>query len=312
MELVVNGINGKGQMIRNYLNRRAFLRTIGSAAISILVPEISLAAGKKFKPSVRQPNIVLCVCDQLRAFEVGCYGNRVIQTPNIDRLAENGILFRLAVTNNPACTPARSGIISGQYSRTCTGSVMNCGEPPAFRRIFPNPTLPEILRQNGYQTALIGKWHIDTRPEMAGFDTALYPNVQHAYRNQTFHTHEGESFTVEDFTPEYEMKQVRTFLETRKTDRPFFLYYNISPPHHPIGSRHMPPEYTGKYTPEAMPLRPNTDVDFDKPFNQGGWFEAVKPGGKDNPRTWRDYYRFWYNVYVNSDFFNAWYSNTPA
>ena len=65
------------------------------------------------------------MCDQLRAFEVGCYGNPVIRTPHIDRLAREGISFEHAVTNNPVCMPARSSLLSGQYSRTCMGSLGN-------------------------------------------------------------------------------------------------------------------------------------------------------------------------------------------
>ena len=64
------------------------------------------------------PNIILCLCDQLRAFETGCYGNSTIRTPHIDYLAANGIRFETAVTNNPVCMAARSALLSGQYSRT--------------------------------------------------------------------------------------------------------------------------------------------------------------------------------------------------
>ncbi|HEY8669120.1 MAG TPA: sulfatase-like hydrolase/transferase, partial [Tepidisphaeraceae bacterium] len=69
----------------------------------------------------RRPNVVLCVCDQLRAFEAGCYGNAVIRTPNIDRLAAGGVRFDVACSNNPICCPARAILLTGQHSRTCTG-----------------------------------------------------------------------------------------------------------------------------------------------------------------------------------------------
>ena len=73
----------------------------------------------------RQKNIIVCLCDQLRASEVGCYGNEVIQTPNMDALAEFGMRFEHAVTNDPLCMPARSTVVSGQYARTCTGQLNN-------------------------------------------------------------------------------------------------------------------------------------------------------------------------------------------
>ena len=58
--------------------------------------------------SPSRPNVILCICDQLRAFEVGCYGNKVVRTPHLDRLAAEGVRFETAVSNNPVCMPARS------------------------------------------------------------------------------------------------------------------------------------------------------------------------------------------------------------
>jgi hypothetical protein len=75
------------------------------------------------------PNILLCTCDQLRSFEVGCYGNPVIRTPNVDRLAQGGVRFGTAVTNFPVCMAARSVLFSGQANRTCTGGLGNVAFP---------------------------------------------------------------------------------------------------------------------------------------------------------------------------------------
>ena len=76
----------------------------------------------------KQPNVIVCICDQLRAFEVGCYGNEVVRTPYIDRLAAAGVRFEHAVSNDPVCMPARSSLISGQYARTCMGALGNASE----------------------------------------------------------------------------------------------------------------------------------------------------------------------------------------
>ncbi len=120
----------------------------------------------------QSPNIILCTCDQLRAFEVGCYGNPIIRTPNLDRLAATGVRFETAVTTFPVCMAARSVLLSGQYNRTCTGGVGNVALPQDDGRIyFPqyphagrphlrDATLPELVRKMGYHTAVIGKWHI--------------------------------------------------------------------------------------------------------------------------------------------------------
>lgn len=110
------------------------------------------------------PNVVICFCDQLRAFDVGCYGDKQIRTPNIDRLASEGVRFETACTNNPVCTPARSILLSGQYSQSCVGSVTNAPEPEPERTVFPDPTIADVLSAAGYRTGLIGKWHIGCNP----------------------------------------------------------------------------------------------------------------------------------------------------
>ena len=139
--------------------------------------------------SAVKPNIVLCMCDQMRAFEVGCYGHPVVRTPNIDRLASRGTRFDLAVTNNPVCTPARASLLTGQYSRTCCGMLNNThvNPPNPKRERMLEPTVAEVCRENGYRTALIGKWHMDPQPQLVGFDHAVYPRYEHKYYEQTYY-----------------------------------------------------------------------------------------------------------------------------
>ncbi len=77
----------------------------------------------KKETALPPPNVVIIFADQLRPFELGCYGHPVVQTPQIDRLAAGGVRFEQACTTNPVCTPARSTLISGQYGRTCIGML---------------------------------------------------------------------------------------------------------------------------------------------------------------------------------------------
>ncbi|MGQ9455330.1 MAG: sulfatase-like hydrolase/transferase [Armatimonadota bacterium] len=203
---------------------------------------------------VDKPNIVVCLCDQLRAFETGCYGNRVIQTPNIDRLASEGVRFEFACTNNPVCSPARSILISGQYSRTCQGTLVNCGEPVRERVQLPEPTLAEVLKDAGYKTALIGKWHIAPSPETVGFDFAVYPHHRHRYTSQTFHHSFGEDILVEGFGADYEISELKKFVREYR-DKPFFLFHNISQPHMPLAD--IPSKFKTMYAADQIPLRAN-------------------------------------------------------
>ena len=215
------------------------------------------------------PNVIICVCDQLRAFEVGCYGNDIVRTPHINQLAAAGVRFENAVSTDPVCMPARASLISGQYARTCMGAVGNVTEfdergrpivsswPLGIRVHFPDATIAERLKSAGYDTALIGKWHIHTAPELLGFDYALHPKVNHRHTGQEFVENGGRPQVVEGFSVEYESENVLNYLATER-DNPFFLYYSISPPHMPLADA--PDEYLTMYSPDEVPLRPNVFV----------------------------------------------------
>jgi choline-sulfatase len=218
------------------------------------------------------PNIIVCTCDQLRAHEVGCYGNSVIQTPSIDRLAAAGLRFEHAVTNYPVCMPGRSVLVSGQHNRWCTGGSTNITVPgPGGRGFFPqypehgrphlkDPTLAETLREAGYETATIGKWHIHSWPEDVGFDSYVIPRVNHCHLGQSFTENGGVEFVPEGYSVDYEAGRVEQFLQgRRRSGNPFFLYYNISPPHCPFGDA--PEGYLRMYDPDSIPIRANVDLD---------------------------------------------------
>ncbi|MCJ8328758.1 MAG: sulfatase-like hydrolase/transferase [Lentisphaeria bacterium] len=153
-----------------------------------------------------KPNIIICMCDELRAFEVACYGHPHIKTPNMDRLAAAGTRFEIAASNNPVCMPARSIVLSGQYSSTCNGILgnkswtSNEGQwimphyPEAGRPHLKDKTLAESLKESGYHTTAIGKWHINSWPDDIGFDHYIIPRHQHANRAQLFTEDGGEEF----------------------------------------------------------------------------------------------------------------------
>lgn len=227
------------------------------------------------------PNIVICQCDQLRAFNIGCYGDPAVRTPHIDSLAATGTRFELAVSNNPLCTPARGSLLTGQYSRTCAGMLGNVHQdPPNKERVrLLAPTLPEILRAHGYRTGLIGKWHIDPQPQLVGLDVAIYPKIAHRYYGQTVFDAGAAPSIVSGFLEDFFAERVREFLEASR-GRPFFLHYNISLPHQPIGPGHLPSKYLEMYSRDDVQLRPN----------------ALRDGRPSrNP--------FWFNVYTSADYF---------
>lgn len=220
----------------------------------------------------RKPNLIICMCDELRWCGLGCYGHPTIRTPHIDALAARGVRFETAVSNNPVCMPARSLLLAGQYSRTCCETLTNAGWPgtenapltragfpqwpTARRKGFPNETLPEILKNSGYTTTAIGKWHIDAWPDAVGFDHYLIPAHHHAHTAQWFCEDGGPVFSPPGYSVDYEAERMEAFLAGQSgREDPFFLYYNISPPHMPLADA--PKKYLEMYGREDVFTRPN-------------------------------------------------------
>lgn len=215
-----------------------------------------------------RPNVVLCLTDQLRPFEIGCYGSRVVRTPDIDRLAADGVRFEIACTNNPCCTPARSILLAGQYSRTCVKTFENAEEPVPTRDRMRDPTLAEVFKKAGYRTGLIGKWHIHPQPELLGFDTVFYPYYNHRYTGQTYFRNDRKSEVVEGFNTDAELAEVQKWLREHKGD-PFFLFYNISQPHMPVWDA--PERFRDLYSPDEVVMRDNVWLDGKMAYDED-WF----------------------------------------
>ena len=243
---------------------------------------------------MKKPNILICMCDQLRAPETGCYGNHVIKTPNIDRLASEGMRFVHGVTNSPVCMAARSIMISGQHNRTCTGgisNVVNGTELPEYpfpgRLHIKDKSLAESLKEAGYHTAVIGKWHIHSWPMDIGFDDSLIPRVHHCHAGQNFSENGGPEFVPEGFSVDFESQRAAKFLRRQAaSDKPFFLFYSISPPHCPVADA--PEKYLKMYDPKEIPLRPNVDLAK----------ELRDQNGRGNNESWFKIYRWDYKYYM--------------
>jgi arylsulfatase A-like enzyme len=130
-------------------------------------------AATALTPFVRQatapPNFLFIMADDLGYADLSCYGRRDYTTPNIDRLAAEGIRFTQAYANSPVCTASRTALITGRYQyrlpvgleEPLAGQARNIGLPPE------HPTIPSLLKKTGYGTSLIGKWHLGWLPEFS-------------------------------------------------------------------------------------------------------------------------------------------------
>src|SRR5579871_6026944 len=143
----------------------------------VLANSSALAADK--------PNVVLILIDDLGQRDLGCYGSTFYKTPNIDKMAREGIRFTDYYSACPVCSPTRASILTGKYPQRMNITDWIPGRPdqstqrlnrPAIRNELPleEVTIAKTLKAQGYATALIGKWHLGGKgfePEKYGFDT---------------------------------------------------------------------------------------------------------------------------------------------
>src|SRR4029450_5927828 len=155
---------------RTQVCRRDLLRGMAAGSLALATfgaarPTTAAAQTSGAAPS--KPNILFILADDLGYADVSCYGRRDFSTPNIDRLAADGMRFMQAYANSAVCTAPRVALITGQYQYRL---AVGLEEPLPMRRAkvgLPpeHPTLPSILKKVGYQSTLIGKWHLGTLPD---------------------------------------------------------------------------------------------------------------------------------------------------
>jgi len=170
-----------------------------------------------------RPNILFVFTDDHAAHAVSAYGSVINETPNIDRLAAEGMLFSNAFVTNSICAPSRATVLTGQFGH------LN-GVPTNRDTLYSAAvTFPGLLRDVGYETALIGKWHLKIQPQ--GFDHFEVLRGQGNYYNPTFFTPD-DTTRYEGYTTDVITDRVLTWLEdSRDDDRPFLLMYQHKAPH---------------------------------------------------------------------------------
>jgi len=254
--------------------RRRFLRALGTgaagAALAGLAPVIRSAAASASAGSAasRPPNVVIIFTDDQGYEDVGCFGSPLIRTPNLDRMAAEGMRLTDFYVAASVCSPSRAALMTGCYPQRINMNVFDRIVKGQRRGggvvLFPNSptglnpneiTLAEILKSRGYATACVGKWHLGHLPQFMpmrqGFDS--YYGIP--YSNDMRITKDGKSgpplmrndqviehpANQDTLTRRYTEEAVR-FIQANK-DRPFFLYLPHTMPHIPI---HASDRFRGK------------------------------------------------------------------
>lgn len=173
-----------------------------------------------------RPNIVFIMVDDHAAKAISCYGGGINHTPNIDRIAENGMRLDHCYVSNSICTPSRAAILTGTYNHVNCVTTL---DTPIDNRM---PNVAKHLRAGGYQTAMIGKWHLGEGPahEPTGFDFWSVLPGQGEYFDP-YMIEMGQEIEVPGYATDIITDKCLDWMEARDRDRPFFMMCHHKAPH---------------------------------------------------------------------------------
>ncbi|RKY88095.1 arylsulfatase [candidate division KSB1 bacterium] len=267
---------------------------MGAGTIAVSVPVLKFSSKKES----RKPNIILILADDLGYGEIGCYGQKYIRTPNIDRMAAEGIKFTQHYSGSPVCAPSRCVLLTGKHTGHSyirnNGRVKN-RKLDESKSIFPgqNPipdstvTIAEILKEQGYATSAIGKWGLGFEgstgdPNKQGFDLFYgylcqihahnhYPRFLWKNGKKVWLEGNDRKLTGKHYAQDLFIKEALKFIDENK-NRPFFLYLPFIIPHLSI---QVPEESLNEYK-GKIPEEPYKHRGYLKhPFPRAGYAAMI-------------------------------------
>jgi arylsulfatase A-like enzyme len=173
--------------------------------------------------SQQKPNIVYIMSDDHDEKAISAYNKSLLSTPNIDRIANEGILFNRCFVGNSICSPARATLLTGQHSHK------NGVKDNTTRFDSSRITMPKLLQQNGYQTAIIGKWHLHSYP--TGFDYWKILPGQGQYFETSFINMNGDTAREHGYASDLITDEALHWLDGREKNKPFLLLLHHKAPH---------------------------------------------------------------------------------
>ena len=216
----------------------------------------------------KSPNLVFVFADQWRAQATGYAGDPNLKgkTPNLDKLAEDGVWMRTAVSTMPACTPYRASLLTGQYALSHGLFINDVPLNPELN------TIGKVYKAAGYDTGYVGKWHVDGHgrssfipPERQhGFDYWKVLECSHSYNDSPYY--EGDSPQMKKwkgYDAAAQTRDVQNYItEHANSPKPFAVFLSWGPPHGPV--KLAPKKYQKQFRPEAFQLRPNVPAEMAK------------------------------------------------
>lgn len=220
-------------------NRREFLKKAGVSALALGTSPLWLGSCAK---KADQPNIIFIMSDDHAEKAISAYHDNLVQTPQIDRIAKEGVRFEKSFVTNSICAPSRAVLLTGKYSHL-NGLKDNRDEFDSSQQTFP-----KLLQKAGYQTAMIGKWHLKTEP--TGFNYWKILKGQGNYYNPVFYEREGKQ-EYTGYTTDIITDEAINFLDKRDREKPFCMLVHHKAPHRNF----MPPiKYLGQFEDHKFPI----------------------------------------------------------
>ncbi len=255
------------------------IRSSFTLAILLAASVLSVPSSARERGEARQPNIVFFLADDLGWTDLGCYGSTFYETPNLDRIAAEGMRFTDAYAACQVCSPTRASILSGKYpARLDTTDYFGGARrgkllPAPYHRQLPleEVTLAEALRDAGYKTLFLGKWHLGSAPflpEAQGFDVNVAGHgagmpasyfAPYRRKNRSYFDVPGLEGAAEGEYLTDRLTSEALRLIDRHRDEPFLLYLSFYSVHTPLQSK---PEYAAKYRKKAAKVRSSSLAKF--------------------------------------------------
>jgi N-acetylglucosamine-6-sulfatase len=262
--------------MKSFLNRRDFLKSAG-LGIALTLQTYSPVFGRNgTSASAERPNIVFILTDDQRFDAMECAGHPWLKTPNMDRLAGEGVLFKNAFVTTSLCSPSRGSFLTGCYAHTHEVFRNNGVDPaPAV------PTFPQLLQKAGYETAFIGKWHMARKNSpRQGFDHWVSFTGQGRYDKNKLNVDgqivQSEAYVTDELT-DYAVR----FLKKRH-EQPFMLYLSHKAVH-------------GPFSPAGRHENLYSDVEIESRHNPKDNLDTKPPWGRKMDPNWKSqilaYYR---------------------